>query len=241
MKYVLLTLFIIPVILFSSSTDKPTEPDNIIVLELFTSQGCSSCPPADKYLNEVKGEKIIALSYHVDYWNYIGWKDPFSRSTYSDKQRQYGAKFKSSTIYTPQLVINGMEHIVGSDKPLVKQKIAEYAKKRNSNTVALSKVLKSESIVNFDYKIEGDINGKYIRAVLVINERKTSVKRGENRNRELINTNIVVNEQRFKLEDSSGRGSIVIPGVVTESDDISLIVIIEDNTLDIATAAQKEL
>ena len=241
MKYVLLTLFIIPVVFFSSLIEKPITSANVVILELFTSQGCSSCPPADQYLNEVKSDNVIALSYHVDYWNYIGWKDPFSKSVYSDKQRQYGVKFNSRTIYTPQLVINGMEHIVGSDKPLVKQKIAEYAKKRNSNNVALSKVLKSESIVNFDYKIEGDINGKYIRAVLVINERKTSVKRGENRNRELINTNIVVNEQRFKLEDSSGRGSIVIPDIVTESDDISLIVIIEDNTLDIATAAQKGL
>ncbi|MBC2845273.1 DUF1223 domain-containing protein [Winogradskyella flava] len=241
MKSVVLTLFIIPVIFFSSLNNKTQASDNIVVLELFTSQGCSSCPPADKYLDEVKSDKVIALSYHVDYWDYIGWKDPFSKSTYAEKQSLYATKFNSSTIYTPQLVINGKEHIVGSDKRLVHRKIAEYSKKSNDNKVQLSNVSKSESLVRFGYTVDGEIKDKYIRTVLVINERKTSVKRGENRNKELINTNIVVNELRFKLKDNSGLGSITLPKIITDKDELSLILIIENKTFDILGAAQKAL
>ena len=241
MKSILLTLFIIPVFIFSIITDKPVDTNNVIVLELFTSQGCSSCPPADRLLDEVKSNSIIALSYHVDYWNYIGWKDPFSKSAYTERQRSYGSKFNSSTIYTPQLVINGKEHIVGSNRQALNQKIAKYAAKANANSVKLSEVSKSEDLVRFNYDIGGGLQDRYIRTILVINERKTSVKRGENRNRELINTNIVVNEQRFKLETNSGRGSLVIPNLVKASDDLSLIVVIENNALDITGAGQKVL
>ncbi|WP_422104756.1 DUF1223 domain-containing protein [Winogradskyella sp.] len=241
MKSILLTLFIIPVFIFSLLTDKPVDTNNVIVLELFTSQGCSSCPPADRLLDEVKSNTIIALSYHVDYWNYIGWKDPFSKSVYTERQRSYGSKFNSSTIYTPQLVINGQEHIVGSNRQALNQKITKYAAKANANSVELSEVSKSEDLVRFNYDIGGGLQDRYIRTILVINERKTSVKRGENRNRELINTNIVVNEQRFKLETNSGKGSLVIPNIVKASDDLSLIVVIENNTLDITGAGQKVL
>ena len=241
MKSALLTLFIIPAICFSLFIENPTKSNTIVVLELFTSQGCSSCPPADRYLNDIKSDNIIALSYHVDYWNYIGWKDPFSKSAFSDKQRQYGTKFNSRTIYTPQLVINGREHVVGSDKRLVNQKVSEYSEKRNANVVSLSNVSKNQGLTKFDYKVEGDITDKYIRTILVINERKTSVKRGENRNRELINTNIVVHEQRFKLELSSGKGAMVIPEIVNENDDLSLIVIVENKALDITGADQEKI
>jgi len=241
MKSILLTLFIIPTFIFSLLTDRPTKSDHVVVLELFTSQGCSSCPPADRLLNEVKSDHIIALSYHVDYWNYIGWKDPFSKSVYTDRQRSYGVKFNSSTIYTPQLVINGQEHIVGSNRSLLNQKINQYSKENNDNSVSLSKVSKSGDVVNFNYSVEGDLDDTYIRTILVINERKTSVKRGENRNRELVNTNIVVTEQRLRLEKSSGEGSIIVPDIVKASDDLSLIVIIEDKDLDITGASQKAL
>ncbi len=227
--------------MFSSFTDETIKSDNVIVLELFTSQGCSSCPPADRLLNEVKSDNIIALSYHVDYWNYIGWKDPFSKSVYTDRQRSYSSKFNSSTIYTPQLVINGQEHIVGSDRRLLNQKITKYSKANNANSVSLAEVSKSEDVVNFNYEVEGNLENSYIRTILVINERKTSVKRGENRNRELVNTNIVVNELRFKLEANSGKGSIVIPEIVKPSDDLSLIVVIENKDLDITGAGQKAL
>lgn len=89
--------------------------DPIIVLELFTSQGCSSCPPADVLLNKVKEQyprKVFALSYHVDYWNYIGWEDPFSNAMFTKKQRFYNQKFKYKSNYTPQLGVISKQSII---------------------------------------------------------------------------------------------------------------------------------
>ena len=241
MKSILLTLFIIPAFLITFFTGEIKPSDNVVVLELFTSQGCSSCPPADRILNEVKSENIIALSYHVDYWNYIGWKDPFSKATYSNKQRAYGSKFRSGTIYTPQLVINGQEHIVGSDRRLLDQKIKTYKAKSNANQVSLSEVSKSDVNITFNYEIEGTITDRNIRTILVINERETVVKRGENRNKVLVNTNIVVSELQFQLSAKSGEGSIIIPESVKPDDDLSIIVIIENEDMDILGASQYAL
>ena len=85
------------------------------VLELFTSQGCSSCPPADALLDSFQQRAdIITLAYHVDYWDYIGWTDTFGRKENSDLQKAYAASWKSSRIYTPQLIVNGQKGVVGS-------------------------------------------------------------------------------------------------------------------------------
>src|SRR5688572_24355235 len=86
---------------------KSKNPGNTItVLELFTSQGCSSCPPADRLLGRyTNDENVIALSFHVDYWNRLGWKDPFSSPTYSQRQKNYAGVFKLNGVYTPQLFV----------------------------------------------------------------------------------------------------------------------------------------
>ena len=87
----------------------------LAVVELFTSQGCSSCPPADHVLGELAQERdIIALSYHVDYWDYMGWKDIFGRAENSQRQRVYAHRMKKKNVYTPQMVINGKADVVGS-------------------------------------------------------------------------------------------------------------------------------
>ncbi len=97
-----------------------------VVLELFTSQGCSSCPPADRLLGELvqggQGRELIAVAYHVDYWNDLGWVDPFSTSEASERQERYAMRFGRGP-YTPQLVINGREHVVGSQRGAVERAI----------------------------------------------------------------------------------------------------------------------
>jgi hypothetical protein len=236
--------FAINLLLLLSVSPINTGTNNVVVLELFTSQGCSSCPSADRLVDQVKTEykdDVISLSYHVDYWNYIGWKDPFSKKAYSDKQRAYGSKFYSSSIYTPQVVINGKEHFVGSNKGTMYSKLNSYFKRERPNTIAISEATKNATTVNFKYNVTGDVSGKTLRAVLVIKERETVVKRGENRNRTLRNTNVVVEESYSRLEQAEGLGQLQIPSIVTNADELSLVLLVQDKALDITGGKQVSL
>jgi hypothetical protein len=96
-----------------------------VVVELFTSQGCSACPPADALLAELAArDGIIALAFHVDYWNYLGWVDPFATAASTRRQREYAAAFDARAVYTPQMVINGSEALVGSRRVEVMEAVS---------------------------------------------------------------------------------------------------------------------
>ena len=105
-----------------------------VIAELFTSEGCSSCPPADGLLEmllqgqPIKGVYVIPLSEHVTYWDHQGWKDPFSAQQYTVRQQQYGLRFNIESIYTPQLVVDGARELVGSDKRAIERALADQAK-----------------------------------------------------------------------------------------------------------------
>src|SRR3989440_1108156 len=96
---------------------RPAHADPRAVVELFTSQGCSSCPPADRILGELAQDpSIIALSMPIDYWDYLGWKDTLADARFSARQRAYSRVRGDREVYTPQLVVNGAVHVVGSDR-----------------------------------------------------------------------------------------------------------------------------
>ena len=253
LKKVLPLAIVLGVILLTVSMEYPAQPDiysdptsieeayaPVVVLELFTSQGCSSCPAADHLLNEVRlsaDDRVIPLSYHVDYWNYIGWADPFSSPDFTRKQSLYNAKFKNRGNYTPQLVINGKEHIVGSDKARLRTKIAAFKNLKVPNKINLSDIQKIGSKVHFNFQVAGDILNRRIRALLVLDERTTVVKRGENRNRKLVNGNIVLLEKSAGLHSDSGSMMIEVPKSVGIKEPLHLVVLVENDNYDITAGA----
>lgn len=216
----------------------------IVVLELFTSQGCSSCPLADLLLQKVKKEfknEVFALSYHVDYWNYIGWKDPFSKSKFGEKQREYNNKFHNTSNYTPQLVVNGQEHFVGSSSSRMYKAITDYKAKKVANSIRLNNIAADAKNVSFEYQVEGNVQNKIVRTLLVLDERTTEVNRGENKNRILQNSNVVVAERSFLLEEMKGFMEISIPKIVRTNEKLNLIVLVESVEYNITAAAKQSL
>ena len=167
--------------------------DPKVVLELFTSQGCSSCPSADAYLGELAATRddVVALSYHVDYWNYIGWEDRFATAETTTRQRDYGRALGIAYVYTPQLVIDGKRHEVGSNRRAVKQAIAvSKAVKARRVPVTLTSSAPDRLTVEI-----GESDGYYgaatIWLVSVDRKHKTTVDAGENRGRTLVNHHVV--------------------------------------------------
>ncbi len=158
-----------------------------VLLELFTSQGCSSCPPADEYIFQlIKRDDVIPIAYHVDYWDYIGWKDPFAKAEYTARQRQYATSWNSRQVYTPQMVVQGMGHAVGSN-PKEIEKLITKAKPNYPDIT--SNIQLTQNKVNITIKGNG-IKGNAI-LVAYLKEQNTAVKNGENNGRTLHEARIV--------------------------------------------------
>jgi hypothetical protein len=101
--------------------------DTLGVVELFTSQGCSSCPPADRVLADIaRDPRIVALSFSVDYWDYLGWRDTFAKPEFTKRQRSYAEARGDRTVYTPQVVVNGRDHLIGSDHAGINASLAAF-------------------------------------------------------------------------------------------------------------------
>ncbi|WP_053002179.1 DUF1223 domain-containing protein [Kordia jejudonensis] len=243
-KY-LVTLSLFGLFFFTSFMPNFEKNNAVVVLELFTSQGCSSCPSADTLLekvgNEYKAENVFTLSYHVDYWDYIGWKDPFSQQQFTQKQRAYARKFKDNRIYTPAVVVNGKEHFVGSNRAKMYAKIKKYQQNKVNHTISLGAIDQKSNSIKFSYTIDGDISNAKARVVLAIQERITEVKRGENARRTLKNNNIVVTENYLTEVKNTGNYTIQIPEIVTKNDKLSVFLILENRRKDILGAGKKVL
>jgi hypothetical protein len=168
----------------------PATAGERIVVELFTSQGCNSCPPADAFLGELaKRPEVLALSLHVDYWDYIGWKDPFAQPAFTARQRDYQRVLAQRYIYTPQMVIDGHLQGVGSERSKVDGLIAKAVRQRAAtNAPSLSR--DGDAV-----RIEGGqvTPGSAASVWLATYEpvHHTPVKRGENAGRTLPNYNVV--------------------------------------------------
>ena len=161
-----------------------------VVVELFTSQGCSSCPPADAFLRELsRRDDVIALSFHVDYWNYLGWRDPFAIPASTDRQRRYRAALGLRYVYTPQMVIGGTAQALGSGRDTVMMAISgQRDSKRLDVTVKESGPRAAIVAIGAGAKPAKPAD---IWAFLIDRERTTEIRRGENGGLKLVNANVV--------------------------------------------------
>jgi hypothetical protein len=171
-----------------------------VVVELFTSQGCSSCPPADRLLQELSTQRdLVTLSFHVDYWDYIGWRDPFAQPGFTARQKTYAAALGARNIYTPQIVVDGGAHEVGSDRSRVVARI-EAARRAAKLGVTMEPSGGALQIHVDAGPPPSAPTGIYL--ALFDRSHETPVRRGENSGATLTNTHVV--RQFTRLADWSG-------------------------------------
>ncbi|MDP8243771.1 MAG: DUF1223 domain-containing protein [Candidatus Hinthialibacter antarcticus] len=145
MKRFLLTLACLVPLMGALAQDAPDGYRAPVIVELFTSEGCSSCPPADEVLAHLSDlgfsdEQVIPLSYHVDYWNDIGWTDPFSHKYCTQRQWNYARLYRASQVYTPQMIVNGTKQFLGSNQTLAKQTIQDAWQKTDAAKIQFSNI-----------------------------------------------------------------------------------------------------
>ncbi len=172
----------------SRAADEPRAP---VVLELFTSQGCSSCPAADALLGELaKREDVIALSEHVDYWNYIGWTDRFASEQTTKRQKAYMHMLGAGYVYTPQLVIDGSRHLVGSDRDAVNRAI-ETARDAPGPHLKVSMTAEANGRVHLSIPATAVSEPATVLLVAFDREHQTEITAGENSGRSVTNYHVV--------------------------------------------------
>lgn len=226
--------------LHSNATNSVT--GNIAVLELFTSQGCSSCPPADELLGTYTSKtNVIPLSFHVDYWNRDGWKDPFSSNEYSRRQYMYASTLKSE-IYTPQLIINGQTEMIGSEAGKIASTLHKIFFEQPDATLTIKNAEPQNGKINIKYDIAGNTQNSLLNIAVIEKKTVTPVKAGENNGATLTDYNVVRN---FKTIDSIGKGenmaSIDIPTSVDVKNMAVVLFLQQKENHKITAAAKTDL
>lgn len=206
------------------------------VVELFTSQGCSSCPRADQYLSDIiddaesDGKKVIALSFHVDYWNRLGWKDPYSSQANTRRQYAYAQSMRSSNVYTPQMVVNGKVEFVGSNRQKGGASIKNALDNEPSIAVQIEDVKVVDSVIEFNYVIQGIAESTVVNAALVEKGIQTRVGRGENGGRTLNHDNVVRTFKSLPLINNEGKIRLETPQDM-KTDQASVVVFLQKEGL----------
>jgi len=188
--------FIAVAALWALSLSGAQAGDKTVLVELFTSQGCSSCPPADALLEELATrDDLVALAFHVDYWDYLGWKDTMGDPAHTDRQKAYARVAGHRSIYTPQMIVGGTEHVVGH-KPMAVAGAIEQAR-AGLPPIALSiELVGDRAVITADPA--PDLPGRMVvQLVQYIPRHNVSIKRGENAGRVVTYVNAVTNVRQL--------------------------------------------
>lgn len=247
LKYILPLAFI-AAMLFTAvaciSKGKGKDADKgFAVVELFTSEGCSSCPPADalvaKIQKESEGKPVYILAYHVDYWNRLGWRDVFSSADYSNRQKQYVLWMHSADgVYTPQIVVNGKTEFVGSEEKTLRNAIKASLASDAGAQLSLSDIQTDGQKVRLHYQTGGNTQNTILQLAVVQRSAQTRVERGENGGRTLSHVQIVRALQSVKLKNADGVAEISIPKEVS-THGAELVALLQDSNTGVIKGANK--
>ncbi|HXC47421.1 MAG TPA: DUF1223 domain-containing protein [Candidatus Sulfotelmatobacter sp.] len=194
----------------------PGNPPHLVIVELFTSEGCSSCPPADALLKELSeqqkmsGVQVVALEEHVDYWDHLGWKDPYSAAEFSQRQSDYAQVFGTDGVYTPQMIVDGQSELVGSRSRAAREAIQKAANQPKAEIVLNAGANSSPGKPTFEVRIKSP-EGISVRGEtelwLAVTEKglQTDVKAGENSGETLKHAAVVRSLRKIEtLRDPAG-------------------------------------
>jgi hypothetical protein len=177
----------------SGKKEATSVPTGFALVELYTSEGCSSCPPADEVLIKIKKEypsKVYLLGFHVDYWNSQGWKDMYSDAAYSKRQQEYATVFGLNSIYTPQMVVNGQVQFVGSDEAKLRTCLESQLKINVVTDIKATAAIIADGGVLVTYQLN-PLQDMLLHVALIQFHASTSVKKGENAGKNLQHVNLV--------------------------------------------------
>jgi hypothetical protein len=211
---------------------RPAHADPRAVVELFTSQGCSSCPPADKIIGELaKDPSVIALSMPIDYWDYLGWKDTLADSRFSARQKAYSRVRGDRNLYTPQVIVNGSAQVIGSDRAEIEGAIKNTGNADGVMSVPVTMTL-SGKLINVSVAASKEPTTAHgeVWICSVSKAVPISIGRGENRGREITYYNVVRN--LLKVGDwngSSGSWTVPIENISRDGVDAAVVFVQDGN------------
>ncbi len=208
------------------------------VVELFTSEGCSSCPPADNAVAKLLKEynnNVYVLGYHVDYWDNLGWKDAFSNADYTKRQKNYARTLKSG-VYTPQVIVNGEEQFVGSDENKLHASINKDLKQKPQQHLSIT-AKANDNTIEISYQTNSINN---LNIALMQSGAETKVQRGENHGATLHHVNIVRSFQTIALKNNTGKVSLNLPAHLSAKD-CAVIAFTQDANMKITSAAKANI
>jgi hypothetical protein len=239
------TIFIFLIIFFLTvPLTHASEP--FAVVELFTSEGCSSCPPADKLLRDMTEyaeqtlKPIYTLSFHVDYWNQLGWIDPFSKNEFTQRQHRYAKAFQNDSVYTPQMVINGEEGFVGSDRPRALKAADDSLLKERGISLNLSLQTIDLETAKILFNLSEIPTASVINIALVEKNLTSQVMKGENSGRILIHDHVVRLFQTQSLTDNKGEVTLHFEPE-WKRENLSVIAYVQSEDMKILTAKALEV
>jgi hypothetical protein len=202
---------------------------NPVLVELFTSQGCSSCPPADELAAELANDpNTIVLSFNVDYWDYLGWRDTLAKPEYTQRQYDYARSRGDGSVYTPQMVVNGTTHAVGSQRRNVENEIETSRAQALSVPIKLAMNDKSVSVEISEAAVEGEAT---LWLMAVEPRVKQKIERGENSGRDIVYVNVVRNLVPAAMWNGQAYRGSWMRDVVMTKNTTEVVAVLQHNTV----------